>query len=168
MAINYVTTDGQTVVVSSGDTVVMAIPGGGSATIEAAPGANVKTIRIDYGDSADVYSVTIDLSTFSTADLHIDVKGYDQDDSMILEGAFGTHIEPGNSDEYQYSYVGADGETYLGYIRLKDKGEQDFTASPSPISICFAQGTIIDTDLGPTPIQALCAGNLVRTLDNGF
>ena len=34
--------------------------------------------------------------------------------------------------------------------------------------VCFAKGTLIETDTGPLPIEVLKAGDLVRTLDNGF
>ncbi len=33
---------------------------------------------------------------------------------------------------------------------------------------CFAGGTRIETDRGPVPVEALCPGDLVRTLDHGF
>ena len=34
--------------------------------------------------------------------------------------------------------------------------------------VCFAKGTLIETENGPLPIEVLRAGDLVRTLDNGL
>lgn len=167
MAIIVVTTDGQTVAVSNGDTVIVDIPGGGTVNIVAAD-TNVKTFRLDFGDDDNqADTVNIDLSTFTSPGLHIDINNYDALDAVNLMGAFNTHIDPGNEDEFQFDYVGEDGNTYTGYVRAKDKGEQDFTSTPPPIVICFAKGTVIDTNLGPTPVQALSPGDLVKTRDHG-
>jgi hypothetical protein len=167
MAIIVVTTDGQTVEVKSGDTVVVDIPGGGTVNIVAAPGANAKTFRIDFGGDDDVSdTVNIDLSTFTSYGLHIDINNYDPSDIVSLDNAFSTYVDTGNEDEYNFSYIGANGATFDGYIRAKDKGERDFTDTPRPIVICFCMGTIIDTDIGPIPVESLKAGDLVKTRDN--
>lgn len=169
MAIIVVTTDGQTVQVKNGDTVVIDIPGGGTVNIVAAPGANVKTFRIDFGGDDDVSdTVNIDLSTFSTYGLHIDINNYDPTDVVNLLSAFGTYVESGNEDEYNFSYIGINGATFDGYIRAKDKGERDFTDTPKPVVICFCQGTVIDTDIGPVPVESLRAGDMIETKDNGL
>ncbi|MFV0492278.1 MAG: Hint domain-containing protein [Pseudorhodobacter sp.] len=34
--------------------------------------------------------------------------------------------------------------------------------------VCFGRGTLIDTQDGPTPVECLKAGDLIRTVDNGF
>ncbi len=168
MAIIRVTTDGQTVEVKSGDTVIVDIPGGGTVNIVAAPGANVKTFRIDFGDDDDVAdTVNIDLSTFTNYGLHIDINGYDPTDTVNLLSAFGTSVDPGNEDEYNFQYIGANGATFDGFIRPKDRGEQNFTSDPAPVIICFAQGTVIHTELGPVAIESLAVGNLVETRDRG-
>lgn len=167
MAFIVVTTDGQTVAVSNGDTVIVDIPGGGTVNIIAA-NPNVKTFRLDFGDDDNqADTVNIDLSTFAKPGLHIDINNYDPLDSVNLIGATNTHVDPGNTDEFQFDYVGDDGNTYTGYVRAKDKGEKDFTTAPSPIIICFSKGTIINTNLGPTPIEALSIGDLVETRDHG-
>ena len=99
MAVIRVTTDGQTVQVSNGDTVIVDIPGGGAVNIVAAPGANIKTFRIDFGDDDNVAdTVNIDLSTFTSYGLHIDINGYDPTDTVSLLNAFGTSVDPGNED----------------------------------------------------------------------
>ncbi len=174
MAIIRVTTDGQTVEVKSGDTVIVDIPGGGTVNIVAAPGANVKTFRIDFGDDDDVAdTVNIDLSTFTNYGLHIDIYGYDPTDTVNLLSAFGTSVDSGNEDEYNFQYIGANGATFDGYVRAKDRGEQDFTSDPPPVIVppvmmCFAQDTVIHTDLGPLAVESLTVGNLVKTQDRGL
>lgn len=168
MAQIVVTQDNTTVVVSNGDTVIIDIPGGGNVTIKAAPGANVKRINIEFRGDDHADTVKFDLSTFSTNNLHIDIKDYDPSDTIALVGGFNRYVDPNNVDEYNYSYIGADGNTYTGYIRAKDKGERDFTDPDRPINICFAAGAIIDTELGPRPIESLLVGDLIRTQDNGL
>ena len=114
MAKIIVTTDGQTVEVRNGDTVIVDIPGGGTVNIVAAPGANIKTFRIDFGDDDDVAdTVNIDLSTFTTYGLHIDIYGYDPTDTVSLHSAFGTSVDSGNEDEFNFQYVGANGATLM-------------------------------------------------------
>ena len=168
MAFIRVTTTGQTIEVSNGDTVIIDIPGGGTVNIVAKPGANIKTFRIDFGGDDNVAdTVNIDLSTFTSYGLHIDIGGYDPTDTVTLLSAFGTSVDPGNENEYNFQYVGTNGATFDGYIRAKDKGEQDFTANPAPVIICFAQGTVIHTDLGPVAVESLAVGNLVETRDRG-
>ena len=168
MATITVTTDGQNVVVSNGDTVTIDIPGGGTANITAAPGANVKVFRIKFVDDNQAVTVNIDLATFSSYGLHIDIIDYDPTDTVVLTSAFNTHVDAGNEDEYQFQYIGVGGVQYDGYIRAKDKGEQDFTANPPPIIICFGAGTVIETNLGPTPVECLKPNDLVLTRDNGL
>jgi len=168
MATITVTTDGQTVEVSNGDTVVIDIPGGGSVNIVAEDGRPIKVFRIKFVDDSQADTVNIDLSTFTSYGLHIDIIDYDPTDTVNLMSAFGTHVDAGNEDEFQFQYIGANGATFDGFVRAKDNGEKDFTENPPPIVICFASGTIIDTDLGPSPIESLSVGNLVRTRDSGM
>lgn len=166
MAKIVVTQDNQTVVVGDNDTVVIDIPGGGTVNIVADPNDNVDKIKIDYGNSADASVVNVDLSTFSEDDLRIEIKNYDTDDKIGLQGAFDTYVDPGKVDEYRFDYVGADGNTYSSYVKALDGGEKDFTDPTNPIIICFAEGTIIETDLGPRPVESLLAGDLIQTHDN--
>lgn len=168
MATITVTTDNQTVVVGDNDTVVIAIPGGGTVNIVADPNDNVDKFKIDYGDSADAYVVSVDLSSFSEDDLRIEIQNYDTSDKIGLQGAFDTFVDPGKVDEYQFDYVGSDGNTYSGFVKALDGREKDFTDPTNPIIICFAEGTIIETDLGPRPVESLLAGDLIQTHDNGL
>ncbi len=146
----------------------MDIAGGGTVNIVAATDSNIRVLRIDFGDDDDVADeVRIDLSTFRSYNLHIDVNDYDQTDSVVLNNAFNRHVDAGNEDEYQFDYIGANGATFNGYLRAKDRGEKDFTANPPPLIVCFAKGTVIDTALGPIPVECLVEGDLVRTWDHG-
>ena len=167
MAIITVTESG-TVAVSNGDTVVIDIPGGGDVTIVADPNSNVSVLRIEFVNDAEADAVTIDLATFSADNLHLDIKDYDPTDSISLLGATNTHVDPGNTDEYLFDYVGADGQVHSGYVRAKDKGEKDFTSDPPPILICFAAGTMIRTTLGPKRVEDLREWDCVETVDSGF
>ena len=168
MAIIYATTDGQTIAVSNGDTVVINIAGGGTVNIVAEPGVPISTFRIKFVNDNEADTVNIDLSTFTSYGLHIDIKDYDTSDTVNLLSAFNTHVDAGNEDEFQFQYIGANGATFDGYVRAKDKGEKDFTSTPKLINICSAKGTVIDTDLGPTPVQSLLPGDLVCTQDRGL
>lgn len=168
MAIIHVTTDNSTVVVSNGDKVYIDIPGGGTTTIVAAPGATIQNLKIHFVDDTQSDTVIFDLSTFSSYNLHIDLIDYDPTDQVVLLSAFNKMVDPNNPGEFLYQYLGLGGATFNGFLRAKDKGEQDFTVTPAPIIICFAQGTVIDTDLGPTPIESLSVGDLVKTRDHGL
>ncbi|MBV1868445.1 MAG: Hint domain-containing protein [Marinosulfonomonas sp.] len=168
MAIISATIDGQTIVVGNGDTVVIDIAGGGTVNIVAQPGATISIFRIRFVNDNEADTVNIDLSTFTSYGLHIDIKDYDASDTVNLLSAFNTHVESGNTDEFQFQYIGANGATFDGYVRAKDNGERDFTADPKPINICFAQGTVIDTDLGPRPVESLLPGDQVCTQDRGL
>lgn len=165
MAKHTVTTSG-TVVVSDGDTVKVQIAGGGDVTIEADPTDNVDKVKIEFLDDSHADFITIDLSTFSEDDLHIDIKKYDPSDSIRLLGAFNTYIDPNHPDEYRFEYIGSDGLVHTGFLHAKDGGEKDFTTNPITI-VCFAAGTLIDTPVGPVKIEHLEVGDLVETLDNG-
>ena len=148
----------------NGDSVLVDIVGGGSVTIIASPTSNIKNLKIDFGGDDDVADeVTIELETFKSYGLHIDIKDYDPTDSVILNNAFNRRVDPGNEDEYNFEYIGSNGATFDGFLRAKDKDENDFTENPKPIIVCFAEGTLLDTDLGPTAIECLVAGDLVRT-----
>ena len=76
--------------------------------------------------------------------------------------------DPDNPDEYTFDYIGADGQTYSATVYAKDGGEKDFTVDPSPIIICFAKGTEIETSEGVRAIETLHIGDLVHTIDAGY
>lgn len=167
MAKHEVTTSG-TVVVGDDDTVEIEISGGGNVTVQADPTDEVDKVKIEFIGDGHVDNLTIDLSTFSEDDLHIDIFDYDPMDTISLPGAFDIHVDPGDEDELRFSYYGVGGTVYTGFIHAKDDGEDDFTNPFQPITIiCFADGTLIDTPDGPVPVETLRPGDLVLTVDSG-
>ena len=163
-----ITTPDTVVYVSNDDVIHIDIVGGGSVIIRAMPGETVTRFKIHFrgDDHSDI--VRIDLSTFSSNDLHIDIQHYDPTDEVQLVGAFNKGVDPNNNDEFNFSFIGATGGTFNGFVHAKDGNEDDFNADPSPVVICFAGGTIIDTDLGPRPVESITEGDLVVTQDNGL
>ncbi len=168
MAIINVTVDNSTVVVSNGDIVQINIAGGGTTTIVAQPGVNIQNLKIRFIGDNESDTVIVDLSTFSSYGLDIDVIDYDPSDQVILTSAFNQYVDPQHADQFQFDYIGFGGVTFNGAVHAKDPGEKDFTSTPAPIIVCFCEGTVIETDLGPTPVEALKPGDLVLTRDNGL
>ena len=166
MAKIFVTEPNTIVFVGDGDIVEINIPGGGAVTIKAAPGETVDNFKVFFKGDDQADTASIDLATFSENDLQIDIQHYDPSDTVELIGGFNKGVDPDNDDEFSFSYIGATGNTYTGFVHAKDGGEKDFTADPQPIIICFAQGTIIDTDLGPRPVESILENDLVVTQDN--
>lgn len=158
-----VTEDGQTVFVSNGDRVIIDIPGGGTVTIVAEK-PNVRNFRVDYADDESAASTAIlDLDSFQRDDLQVLVSGYDLRDTMTLEGAENVQIGVPQENTASFGY----GNGLSGKIKILDPGERDLSADPPPLVICFANGTIIETELGPRPVESILPGDLVRTVDNG-
>ncbi len=168
MAKISVTARGGTTVVGENDNVSIDIPGGGETTIVADTNDAVSKIKIFLNDDTHAEKVSIDLSTFSANGLRIDIHHYDPTDIIDLQGAFNRYIDPDNPDEYTFDYIGADGQTYSATVYAKDGGEKDFTGDPSPIIICFAKGTEIETSNGVRAIETLRIGDLVHTIDAGY
>lgn len=167
MANINVTSDGS-VTTGDSDIINLNISGGGDVTITADPSDNVDFFKIKFLDDTEADSVTVDLSTFSQDGLRIDILQYDPSDSIGFIGGFDFYVDPDNVDEFHFSYIGSDGNTYTGYIQALDGGERDFTDPFQPISIiCFADGTLIDTPSGPVPVETLRPGDMVLTRDSG-
>jgi hypothetical protein len=165
---NINVTSSGSVVTGDNDIINLNISGGGTVTITADPTDNVDFFKIKFLDDTEADSVTVDLSTFAQDDLRIDILQYDPSDSIGFIGGFDFFVDPDNVDEFQFSYIGADGNTYSGYIRAMDGGEKDFTDPFQPITIiCFADGTLIDTPNGPVPVEQLRPGDMVVTRDSG-
>lgn len=62
-------------------------------------------------------------------------------------------------------YVDGDGQP-TGQIVTYSNSEK--IASTSTFPVCFASGTLVDTQTGPRPVEALRPGDLIQTRDNGL
>ena len=164
MATIIVTQDNQTVYVSNGDRVIIDIPGGGTVNI-VAENPNVRNFRVSYADDNSAGSnVNIDIDSFERDGLQILVSGYDPQDSMSLVGAENVQIGVPQDNMASFDY----GTGLSGTVKILDPRERDLTSDPAPIVICFANGTIIDTELGPRPVESILAGDRVKTVDSGI
>lgn len=163
-----ITESGTTAVVGENDNIFIDIENGGEVTITADPADGVSKIKIFFRDDSHSDKLIIDLSTFSEDGLRIDIHHYDPSDIIDLQGSFNRYVDPDNPDEFTFDYIGADGQTYSAVVYAKDGGEKDFTTDPSPIIICFAKGTEIETSDGVRAIETLRPGDLIRTIDAGF
>jgi hypothetical protein len=170
-----VTQPGTTVSVKNGDQVVIDIPGGGEVTVVAAsPG--VRNFQLTFTDDTVSDVVKVDLTSFQSDNLLIELRDYDQNDVISLDGAITGSISSNQSNDYDFTYLGVDNQIYGGQARLLDPGERDLNLEPPPIIIkgptdpviCFGAGTAIDTDLGPKPVETLRPGDLVVTADHGL
>ena len=163
MATIRITEHGQTVSVSNGDRVIVDIPGGGTVTI-VAEHPNTRNFRIDYADDTDTGStVMLDVDSFQRDDLQVIVTGYDPNDSLTLDGA--ENVQVGTPKENMATFDYGSGNS--GTVKILDPRERDLSDQPPPIAICFANGTIIDTELGPRPVENILAGDRVKTVDHG-
>ncbi len=79
------------------------------------------------------------------------IDGGDYMDQMYV--AFSAPLQDGVT--YSYSDY-----SYIGQVDYDDLAEQTI--------VCFAAGTLIETDRGEVAVETLQAGDLVRTLDHGL
>ncbi len=154
---------GGTYLVHDHDVVTIDLTGRGAVTLVGG-GANFNQITIDYsGKNNQADYVEVDLSTF-TGDIQIELKSYDSSDEIKLLGAQLTGPVPGYPDRMGFTYVGADGNTYTGQVELDDEyAAQSFSSDPSPIIICFAEGTMLATPTGTIAVEDLCEGDELST-----
>ncbi|MDQ7079972.1 MAG: Hint domain-containing protein [Paracoccaceae bacterium] len=162
-----ITTSG-TVAVPNDATVNVAIPGGGAVTIQPAAGQGVNELKINFANSGGAQGdvVNVNLSQFSQNGLQIDLKNFTSTDQLHLQGAAITGVNPANPSQMMFSYTGANGNTYTGYAALD--GGATFGDAGAPLVICFAGGTLIETDCGEVPVEELQVGDKVRTLSGTF
>lgn len=156
--------DGATIPVSNGDSVTLDLPEDGSVTIEQGRG-NTRNFRIDYGDEDGTSNrVIVDTDSFTRDGLQIQIVGYDPSDIFVLEGAENIQIGVPRLNEITFEY----GDGFVGTVKILDPQERDLTDEPPPLVICFADGTIIETELGPRRVESLLVGDRVKTVDHGF
>jgi len=82
--------------------------------------------------------------------------------NQILSGAFNPG---GGPDSYKGTYSITQGEedgAQLGNIYAQNFEELNFNV------VCFARGTMIETERGPRPIEALSKGDLIWTAGGGY
>lgn len=163
MGITKVKQSGTTVVVGNNDEVIVDISGGGDVTIQANPNSSANKIEVRFGGDTESDKAVIDLSTFSQNGLQIDVKQYDLTDILKLEGGSDFQVNPNDHSQFQFKYIDADGNTYTGFVQLKDGGEKDFTTVPPPLVVCFVNGSLIEVEDGYCAVEDLKIGDLVRT-----
>ncbi|MEQ6249014.1 Hint domain-containing protein [Sulfitobacter sp. HNIBRBA3233] len=80
-------------------------------------------------------------------------------------------INTGTAEQGYYLVFRGDApppDTQLSVVGLVDNDANPAHTTLGGTPICFAAGTMIETDRGPVDIAALCAGDRVRTLDHGY
>ncbi len=78
--------------------------------------------------------------------------------SQLISGA----AAPGNNPAGRYQITDGDESGQIGNIAFENFENIDFSV------VCFAGGTLIRTDQGLRPVEALSVGDLVQTLDHGL
>ena len=142
-----------------------------------------------FGDATDVYRIVIedaaDGATGFTSGQTVTIYSY-PDETQIYSGYYpdttlyngrassDTHLMLDNGDEsgVLINLNGVtDGSMQLGPSAKVPLGvELPFTSLPPtpPTFSCLAKGTLIETDIGPLPIETLRIGDKVATFDNGL
>ncbi len=142
-----------------------------------------------FGDATDVYRIVVEdvapgatgLTAGQTVSIYDNSTGdlvYSglYPDTTLYNGraSSDTHLmlENGDGSGVVINLNGVtDGSMQLGPGAKVPLGvELPFTSLPPtpPTFPCFAKGTLIETDIGPLPIETLRAGDKVATFDNGL
>lgn len=142
-----------------------------------------------FGSSTDVYRIVVEDADptdtgISTGQL-VSIYTY-PDGDLIYSGLYpdttlyngrassDTHLmlDNGDGSGVVINLNGVtDGSMQLGPVATVPLGvELPFTSLPPtpPTFPCFVKGTLIETDIGPLPIETLRAGDKVATFDNGL
>lgn len=109
-------------------------------------------------DSTIVYNVTVELEDGSFIDI------------------LATAIQTQNGDVFLTDFAndGSFDNLVVRSFELTSVSEDNYTgffansSVDNTRSVCFLTGTLIDTELGQVPVEALVAGDKVRTLDHGY
>jgi len=99
-------------------------------------------------------SFHLDLSQFDD-DFTLHVESLDRGDSVKIDNALSWSRQ---QNDFQISYVGADGQQHDMTIELHSHHRDD---DPEVQITCFAAGTLIDTPEGPVRIERLSIGDRV-------
>jgi Ca2+-binding RTX toxin-like protein len=161
----------------TGETITVDVDNNGNATISKAIDGTIDTttsVETYIADEAAAEADTITLTTEGL--LASDVSGIDDNAVGIftpngggLPIAFGAPGQPtfsaligGANPGGRYLITDGDESGQVGNIAFENFEIIDFSV------VCFAAGTRIETDRGQCPVEALCVGDHVQTLDNGL
>nr|WP_252727114.1 Hint domain-containing protein [Paracoccus sp. C2R09] len=114
----------------------------------------------DFGDGDNSNNDFLDLSGFYD---DIDELHEDYADDGVLNQSNSSTVDYSNNSSFSgggitfSNILGSDTASIEALLNLETTGV-----------VCFARGSLIDTDQGPLAIEALEAGDLVKTMDRGF
>ncbi|MCB2136947.1 MAG: Hint domain-containing protein [Rhodobacteraceae bacterium] len=161
-------------------------------------GTNAFVLSPDYDLTTDRILVTItDDDSHFGGDVNADEVGSDTNQTAVVSLPDGTVIASGRIYDENYSVVSGPGGSHIELDRIEIGGVHlgYFTTEPlvagqsyphqgtynvsvsggttltySQIGTvpCFAEGTRIATDGGETPVERLCIGDRILTLDDGY
>ncbi len=166
----------------TGETITVDVDNSGTATIAKTNDGTTDTTTSVETYIADEDVAEADTITLTTTDLMTtEVSGIDDNAVGIFTPqngappvAFGgpgqpTFSElisgaeaPGNNPAGRYQITDGDESGQVGNIAFENFENIDFSV------VCFADGTLIGTDRGLRPVEALRIGDVVQTLDHGL
>lgn len=109
-------------------------------------------------DSTQTYNAQILLGDGSTTTIVVTVIQMENGDVFVTD-----YYNTGTLDNLNIQSLGLMSvaeSNYIGFV-------SDSSVDNSSV-VCFAAGTLIDTDIGPVPAENLQPGDLVRTLDHAY
>lgn len=164
----------------------------GTTAVGSGDTVEVKYDKDDDGSGQDIDVVSIDLGGFD-ASFELDIKSAQTADRLYLSNVLSFQVagEPVVNGSLSYpdsnndlfgeetfrvfedkseaatiTYLDANGNTQTITMTLGGGGATEMEVMVD--FICFARGTLIETDKGPTAIEDMMPGDLVKTKDNGF
>jgi len=109
-------------------------------------------------DTTLVYNVTVTLGDGSTIGIYGTVIQSQDGNTFLTDYANGGSFD--NLSVQSFSLTSLVSSNYTGFFA-------DSSVDNTSV-ICFASGSPIDTNMGERVVETLSAGDLVRTLDNGY
>ena len=140
----------------------------GDQVVNETPDDTGQTVDIGSGPTAIVYDYSFDATfggvTYEFAVIDVDVN----QDGNIGDGTI-AGADPGEQVYYiavlgpSIPTIPSGGATFTITDNINDNTNQPYTNF-----ICFASGTLIDTEHGPTPVELIRPETRVQTMDNGL